>query len=446
MLVALVAVGAALVAWLSSSTERRDARVEPAPEQPEIELAVEPPPPVADYSDDVVASEPVADAPISSQRSRDASTVVLRGTVICALGPLELTEISVTTPRIYAPVLSAAVAADGAFEVDVTSLVVSNDGSELLVDARHPNAIDEHLVVGTQAFRGLAPGEQRVIPLEIVLGRAACTVDVRVNGTGAQVSVSVFGVSGPLLRAGIASDVRYDGSFRFHVPRGEYVLVAHCGGLRPSTVRFGCGQPSHVELEPITLESGAKLSGRVEFRGDPLGWGAVEARLVGAPRATTRALHWTGASFEWSLCEGFVGPKGTFEVSGLAPAEYELLVTRIEHMYGQDLGSRTVIAPASGIMLEPKICRLVLEVLVGGEPKSIEFDTRSAYVRDGAKHTSSTNGGTKSGRAIIWLAPGSSNEAVFDMSEILGVPGAPEKTFQLPSCVGGKELTMYINL
>lgn len=448
LLVAVLAVGAALVARWSSTGERPVARVERATEQHEVEFAIEPPPPIAVLADEVVAGEPVADT-LDPTPVPEAFTVVLRGTVSCSFGAVKLAQLSITTTQVDAPVLSAAVAADGAFEVDVTSLVVSSGDRELLVDARHPNAIAEHLVVEPQAFRDFAPGEKRVIPLEILLGRAACIVELRVlkaSGVTTPVTVSMFSVSGPVLGSRIERDEKYDGSFLFYVPRGEYVLVAYVPDLRPATVRVGCDGQSRVDLGTITLDHGEKLSGRVEFRGDPLGWGYVQARLVGAPEGAPQALHWTGTSFEWSLREAFVDGKGNFEVSGLAAAEHELHVTRIEHLYGQDFASRVLIAPASNVVLEPKICRLVLEVLVGGEPKPIEFGTRSAYGKDGTKGTSSTSRHTQSGRATIWLVPGSSNEAVFDISEILGIPGEPERTFKLPDCAGGEELTMYINL
>lgn len=386
------------------------------------------------------------------------SRVLLRGTVVCAFGEVELTSIEVSLGG--NPPLIGRVEGDGTFEMDVTKLVrttrqFSHDKNawyrgNLDVIARHPRTLSERADVSTEPVVGVKSGQTIVLSVEFRLVRRECRVRGRVlteDGAPLVATLSVFnddgGKLGEIVRG---APVSSQGEFQLSLPTGEHVFVAYDRNWRPTTMRVSCGA-SELELAPLVLMRGLAIHGVASLGGAPVGEGATVQVAWSRPMtllaAESSQLGWTGDSFEWARRTAPTDASGAFEIGGLAPELYDVALIGVRNAALQNTEPLKITAPASDVVLAPNLCRLRLEVIVGAERKRVAFSTHE-ILRFGrsfaTRHTDAD------GRATLWLAPGSSVEASFDVSEILGVTDAPERTFQLPLCAGSGELELRIDL
>ena len=464
----LVLVAAALIAIVvvvvtSAPVEQFLASAERAPQSHESVLDAAVPPalderrPLGDF---VVEPPPARDL-IESQRERavGAFSVVLRGAVTCPRGPAALTELSFTTTRVNSPVASAAVAADGSFELDVTTLLFNSFEREdpaligvlpeIVVDARHPHALPAHLLVATHTLHDIELGQRRQLTVAIYLDREACRVAVRVFtelGASSMAQVSAFGLFGADLGVNVATaSVSDEGRFEFEIPGGEHVVAIYTTGWRPSTVRVNCRDLGRVDLPPIVLERGAVISGRAVRAEKPLGGSVVQARMIGVTghaEVSHHPLTWTGATFEWKSQSAFASSEGDFEITGLAFADYALACSGLSGVHQASLHAAEVSAPASGVVVEPVLCPLSLEVLIRGERKTVSFSLHQTRPSASSISSHSTD---REGRALLWLEPGASSAVCFDSSVVPDIDYRTRK-FELPNCADGEDLTLRIDL
>ena len=113
---------------------------------------------------------------------------------------------------------------------------------------------------------------------------------------------------------------------------------------------------------------------------------------------------WQAEQFEWSEVTSDIGANGKFELLGLAPATYDVVLAHISGVAARRAASAVVNAPADGVRLAPELAELRLVVTQGGRPyagKSVALIEHSA---EGRKRAFSARTDAE-GVAVIWLAP-----------------------------------------
>jgi RNA polymerase sigma factor (sigma-70 family) len=151
------------------------------------------------------------------------------------------------------------------------------------------------------------------------------------------------------------------------------------GSLRPasSVLRLPRIGQNELELEPLLLQEGAVISGRMH--GDT----ALELLASCAPDVKggrmRRSLIWLGDRFENGPVAASLGPDSTFTIPGLAPIDYVLSPNAVMRASSEDrdnvyrfLSNQDsevhVQAPARDVRLEFRWVDVVFEVIGGGMP------------------------------------------------------------------------------
>lgn len=312
--------------------------------------------------------------------------------------------------------------ADGAYRIDVTKFVAPR-----LLDARgravsqlalwvkavrigeNPREFELSFPAPAQWLTATAPIELRA---DIEL-RSSCALRGSVIAStpiqgDANVALFEWVDGAPVgLTAQIARCDTTSGEFELPVDCPfDGVLLAWSEGLRPQSRRVTVD--STGQRVDLVLERGASIAGRVSVA-EVAVQGEVHFQLV-APNAVRCALgetwiSWTGSSFEWWRLSVSSDERGQFEAAGLAPAEYVVSVGSARGVYGSQMPSRTLSAPASGVELSFELARVELAVFKAGQPAPrVRLEI---YEENGG---GAQMGGTitdDAGLAVVWLAPDS---------------------------------------
>lgn len=312
--------------------------------------------------------------------------------------------------------------ADGAYRIDITKFVGARapDANEragsrsaLWIKAVRigelPREFEVSFPTPRDVLTATAPSELRA-DLEL---RAACVLRgtvVTQMPSDVQPQVALFELIDGAPRRQPVQVARCDAA------HGEFELVAECGlegvlvawaeDLRPQSrvLRVGDG----FGRFDFVLDRGAVVAGRVSLASEPVA-GTLDFELA-LPDAIDCSLgeswlRWTGSEFEWTRVNATSDVLGSFEVAGLAPANYQVSIRGVRSGYALQLPPMTVVAPATGVELTVPLARVELTVFKSGERAS----RLAMQIQDVSNGGSAAAGFSTddSGVVVLWLAEGS---------------------------------------
>jgi RNA polymerase sigma-70 factor (ECF subfamily) len=288
---------------------------------------------------------------------------------------------------------------DGAFEFEVTEAMTawlrSGDPNELQLVAEHPVCLIETLRVPfASPARDTATSTigPVIYDCELTLRSAAVAtgrVVVPANwtpviGFGREptrpgVGLFDFSNGGPQAQE-VLEQVACDAEGRWTLRGnrgGEFTVIAIDKGLRPTAkvVTLALGQSTDVGA--IELDLGASIQGRVLRSGRPVAGAHVVASaqfqtrnriVLSSPGSEDNCLTPTGTNdFEFESAKAITRADGSYRISGLAAADYQLQVLNLDDAMfvgARTHFERTVRAPQSGVDLEgvPPTIELALTV------------------------------------------------------------------------------------
>lgn len=308
----------------------------------------------------------------------------------------------------------------GSFRIDITRLVLTEPPPALAIEVQRDGAlpVEFELEVEVDSTRWGREAEHELRAVLLVpttcdvVGRiSAAWIDpLRIHARPAA-SVAVFELldGRPAVSAlQTAACERSTGQFGLHLECGrEYVFVALVEGFRPwSRVIAARG---FSDLGELVLERGESIAGRAHVDQTPVR-GAVRARLRAASARENlqcciagRWLVWTGAGFEWESQGVATADDGRFEISGLAASSYSLELGAVSNAYASSSALVEVAAPARGVELSSRVCRVDLQVFQEGSPAA----HRSLEISEvgGSAMTIGTHRTDASGVATLWVDP-----------------------------------------
>lgn len=201
---------------------------------------------------------------------------------------------------------------------------------------------------------------------------------------------------------------------------GDVWLVAFSAGLRPSSRGLAI-EAGFVDLaQPLVLEPGVAITGRVLADESPLA--RVELEAVG-PRHSRRAhvgeqeFALIDGRLEWGLSRCITGEDGHWSFHGLAPGRW-LVRPRAFRCPGAvfppgALAAEAIDAPARDVDLRIPAARLALDVLADGEPVAwaeveVEYRGLRSSRRADAQGRLEVDVSPDEGIAVVVRAPGRS--------------------------------------
>ncbi len=243
---------------------------------------------------------------------------------------------------------------------------------------------------------------------------------------------------------------------------GDVWLAVTWPGLRPATRPLAIEEGFADLAQPLVLERGVAITGRVLSGTAPLA--RVELQAVG-PRAARRArvddqeLAIVDGRLEWGALLATTGADGTWSFRGLAPGRW---VVR-PHAFRCPgavfppgaLPAEAIDAPAEGVDLRIPAARLALEVLDNGEPLpwaeiEIEYDGSRSTRRADAHGRLEIDVSPGEGLVVVVHAPGRvpSRQVVsgpsrgerLEVQVSAGPPAPPTNTSPWPLTHGARSL------
>jgi protocatechuate 3,4-dioxygenase beta subunit len=183
-------------------------------------------------------------------------------------------------------------------------------------------------------------------------------------------------------RAQVRTD--HAGRFAARTARaGDLWVIAAAPRLRPAHRALVLGEDAWFEAgDPLVLERGATLSGRVLAEDAPLQGIELEAVLARPARVLRigdLALALDRGRIEWAAPRALTGAGGAWTFEGLAPGE-RLVRTfamrcRAAALPTDALQPESLVVPSSGVDLRIPCARLVLGVGAGGEqPQRVSYE------------------------------------------------------------------------
>lgn len=325
------------------------------------------------------ATQPVADR-------RDARRIVLRGTVSGTRDvPPDGFEVLVRRGVPARQVHSLPIAGDGPFTADLTEALDEFDPRSASMQDRVSALVVAAGYAPCLAFAQLDDsGDGDVVTLtvelalqplaRIVRGRVVSEFDGRLGPRCGVEFVPAGASRAEPTTVFTNTNATADGSFELQLTdasQGDVIVFAREHGVLH--VPLSAEQVGEVDLGVLTLTRGATISGHVPGAvGDDARRAAVIARAALAPAAWNERARGVQASDErvhFEAVEGAVAADGSFELSGLEPGlRYGLTFVpgrvegrRIEPVVELS-AALEVIAPASGVTLEPTSAAVVVTV------------------------------------------------------------------------------------
>lgn len=199
---------------------------------------------------------------------------------------------------------------------------------------------------------------------------------------------------------------------------GDVWVAAVAPGLRPIVHGLAI-EPGFVDLaQPLRLERGVAISGRVLAGEDPLA--RVELEAVG-PRGSRRAqvgdheLALIDGRLEWGTLSCTTGADGSWAFQGLAPGRWIVRPRAFRCPTAVfppgALAAEAIDAPASDVDLRIPAARLALEVVADGEPLAwaeveVEYRGLRSSRRADAHGRLEVDVSPDEGIAVVVRAPG----------------------------------------
>lgn len=383
---------------VSPPAQVETARVEPAPEQPVLE--VHPQEPSAGSVSGVrvlvrgIVRAPVPDLETTTIQARVAGSGFGRRPVFLKPDPMGRFEWDAT------PYLTASASA------------LSAGATELVVQASHrhciPAVVSRDLPAEVWPDTGAGGSPDRVIEVDLTLERATCItgtvgVPLGIDVKSAAVTVFVLRSTGEWAtykprwvvehpaRASLTIDSANamrpvdDGSYTIRVEPGAiYGVVAALPGFRPQKRAVETALPGDYRAD-FALERGEVLRGTLCIDGPPVGSGMTVSAALHCPDAGHVSLGsglgtlcWVDGELEWAHAIAKTDARGRFELSGLCPRSYALRAVGLG-VSGQNARSVQIgeaRAPADDVALGPVLARAVLD-FGNASGKAAKFSLRT---------------------------------------------------------------------
>jgi hypothetical protein len=370
-------------------------------------------------------AEAPEDAPPTEAEPAPTFTHVLVGTV-GGLQPGEAAATRVSVHRLYhygwvnddVPALHGAVAADGTFEVDVSSFFeAGNPPTQIQATFDHPAyALLKHKV-RMQDGKPRGPDGPVEVRADVTLVRALVVegqITSEVGDPLEGVQVALLEREGEGFRRNAVDDLVApevaksdpDGRFRLRSPRpGRFLVATLSRTWLPACreVRLELG----VRLDPVLLRltPGLRIAGRVTVNGRPLPKARVEAERLEAAQEMRFRFH----AFVWR--EGRLWPgeryaetdeRGRYVVTGLDPGAWTLALGYVHsvHLWRSfhRAGARQVEPPVEGTDFDIQAVEVEVRVLSGAEPVK---DPTVTIVRPGEEDSAHWTSQRSVVRAIV---------------------------------------------
>lgn len=292
-----------------------------------------------------------------------------------------------------ASVVEARIDVPGEALLDVGSLVEAETRpEELVIDIEHATLFSQPARVllarsGESLEPPKAPWEARIelLPGAVIVGHVS---GAESNEKTPLVIAYPLAGGEPETEHAHSTAPESDGSFRIVLREaGEQVVVALAPERRPACARVAASLGSTVDAGELALDEGARLAGVVVREGRPVGAGAMVGASIqpledwhyptGATWIRMEMLAWRDGRFEWASAFAEADDEGRFVLSGLAPLEYSLFLSRPPTDLGTMLpgngGALRVRAPDESVELA---CDgpLVRVRLVPPEPADLRGD------------------------------------------------------------------------
>lgn len=333
------------------------------------------------------------------------------------------------------PLLLAALAGAGAVGTVVAWCVVPDGGTHAHPGLdhhapsheRHPRRESERALVLDDARRD---EERRASPIVAVdeapcleLGHTSITGRV-VDGEGRPVAdarVAILAAPHAPDSLQVRGETRTDELGRFDVRTakpGDLWLAAWSPTLRPGVHKLTVDEGFVDLAQPLRLEEGASIGGRVLAGEEPLARVELEAvapRHARRVRAGEDELALIDGALEWGAPRCTTGEDGAWEFRGLAPGRW---VVR-PHAFRCPgavfppgaLAAETIDAPARDVDLRIASARLALDVQLDGEPLAwaeveVEYRGVRSARRADAHGKLEIDVSPNEGMAIVVRAPG----------------------------------------
>lgn len=290
---------------------------------------------------------------------------------IVGADPHVVTTIAVGGGTATTPSISATIPADGAFQVDVSSLFTadpSHPPRELDLTVDHPRYLVAKGRVLVERGVLVQDGDgQPVLQLSCDVGvQLAAVVHGSVfapagsNATECNASIYRMNGDSPFLSPENETSCAPGGEFRLRTAySGSYVVLVSTTDSAPATIPAQASIGEDLALSPIHLDAGSHLSGTVTAGGVAQPNMKVEAWNTnppldpqGLPRP---ALIWTPQGFVRTSGRATTDDQGRFTIQGLPAGEFSVVArgcappADLMSFFAQSLPAVAAIAPADNL-------------------------------------------------------------------------------------------------
>jgi hypothetical protein len=299
-------------------------------------------------------------------------------------------------------------------EVDVGALFADADAlpNKLRVSLDHP----AYLPAETWALVPANPaGAPQRIRARVDLVRATTILTGRVELPPGipreQFRVAVHAIHGDLpdaLEPADSTNCDPEGRYRLRADDASRQAVVAWSNqpehrtLRPATRVLTPGAAAQLELEPLVIDNGERLRGRVVYEGGGTpSRGNLRAKLPGAARS---GLVWSNGRFEWGQQQVPIDATGFFEMQGLAPGEYGLI------FHERTVGRNTLL-PDDEAALEVIAPNDFVDFVLRRVPVTVQVVSRGApvprtWIMVGSSTADMQGLPTNAeGKLVLWLDP-----------------------------------------
>jgi hypothetical protein len=336
------------------------------------------------------------------------------------------------SPRTSTSRLLLALAGMAAFGAVVAWWSVPEGGAHAVVEPlreTRPKSTEP----ATAVLANVATVDARTSSLPVIPAESPCLEDgytsitgVVVDADGAPIAGARVAVLGALHAAdalGVRGEAISDEFGRFDVRTptpGDVLVAAVAPGMRPATRGLAI-EEGFVDLaQPLQLERGLAISGRVLAGDDPLE--RVELEAAG-PRSSRRVqigeyeLALIDGRLEWGASRCTTGEDGRWAFQGLAPGRW-VVRPRAFRCPGAvfppgALAAEAIDAPARDVDLRIPAARLAVDVVADGEPLAwaeveVEYRGLRSSRRADAHGRLEVDVSPDEGIAVVVRAPGRS--------------------------------------
>ncbi len=307
---------------------------------------------------------------------------------------LEYAPLRFRTDSIFDPGLSHEIPHTGRFVLDVTEPATGLFGyRQVTVYFGHAAYMDVEVLLPARDLPSSLTSDVLLDEIEIVV-RPARTLRGRyldTEGAGVQGTALLYPMVGarpqraPVAQASIGKDghfrLKYGAVGRYLVTVDDFPVR-----LRPSSALVDLAMDKTPEPVVLRARPGESIAGRVLVEGEPNEEATVRWGTTGHPLSTkTRRNSWVEQEMSYADGEVHRGwgdvetdEHGDFEIQGLSPRSYELIVSELHagHIHREQRGpvSEVVRAPERNVVFDVRLARIEVRATLDGNPiADVEF-------------------------------------------------------------------------